>query len=164
MSWAASLPPKLDMPFSVDLEEGVGNSHPSHALPNSTPGGEEPDDGMGQEMEGEKSVLQAKLTNLAIQIGYGGMAVSLVTVIILSVRFSIDEFVVKVCTMQYAIWIWHQGFLITWISQKISAGYMTKNDSGNWKNVVEMFVKSLLDLAESERSVSNIAVILGAFY
>jgi len=79
----------------LDLEEGVGNSHPSHALPNSTPGGEEPDDGMGQEMEGEKSVLQAKLTNLAIQIGYGGMAVSLVTVIILSVRFSIDEFVVK---------------------------------------------------------------------
>ena len=37
-------------------------------------------------------MLQAKLTNLAIQIGYGGMAVSLVTVIILSVKFSVDEF------------------------------------------------------------------------
>jgi len=77
-----------------NLEEGVGNSHPSHALPNSTPGGEDSDDGGGPEMEGEKSVLQAKLTNLAIQIGYGGMAVSLVTVVILSVRFSIDEFYV----------------------------------------------------------------------
>ena len=44
----------------------------------------------------EKSVLQAKLTNLAIQIGYGGMAVSLLTVIILSVRFSVEEFYYKV--------------------------------------------------------------------
>ena len=42
--------------------------------------------------EEEKSVLQAKLTNLAIQIGYGGMAVSLITVIILSIQFSVDEF------------------------------------------------------------------------
>ena len=42
--------------------------------------------------EEEKSVLQAKLTNLAIQIGYGGMAVSLVTVLILSIKFSVDEF------------------------------------------------------------------------
>ena len=55
------------------------------------------DDSSEQEMGGEcgdeeKSVLQAKLTNLAIQIGYGGMAVSLLTVIILSVRFSVEEF------------------------------------------------------------------------
>ena len=74
----------------VDIEEGVGNSHPSHALPNSTGGGH--GDEAEPQLEGEKSVLQAKLTNLAIQIGYGGMAVSLVTVIILSIRFSIDEF------------------------------------------------------------------------
>jgi len=74
-----------------NVEEGVGNSHPSHALPNSTHGEEGGDSG-GGEIEGEKSVLQAKLTNLAIQIGYGGMAVSLVTVIILSIRFSVDEF------------------------------------------------------------------------
>jgi len=74
----------------LDIEEGVGNSHPSHALPNSTGGGH--GDEAEPQLEGEKSVLQAKLTNLAIQIGYGGMAVSLVTVIILSIRFSIDEF------------------------------------------------------------------------
>ncbi|XP_023334000.1 plasma membrane calcium-transporting ATPase 1 isoform X2 [Eurytemora carolleeae] len=72
---------------SIDIEEGVGNSHPSHAA--------ESGGGGGGEVEGEKSVLQAKLTNLAIQIGYGGMAVSLVTVIILSIRFSVDEFVYK---------------------------------------------------------------------
>jgi len=79
----------------LDLEEGVGNSHPSHALPNSTPGGGEAAEAGPPEVEGEKSVLQAKLTNLAIQIGYGGMAVSLVTVLILSIRFSIDEFFTK---------------------------------------------------------------------
>jgi len=78
----------------VDLEEGVGNSHPSHALPNSTVGGEHAEGG-GGDQEGEKSVLQAKLTNLAIQIGYGGMAVSLVTVVILSIRFSVDQFLTQ---------------------------------------------------------------------
>ena len=45
--------------------------------------------------EGEKSVLQAKLTNLAIQIGYAGMAVSILTVVILCVRFSIKTFVTE---------------------------------------------------------------------
>ena len=45
--------------------------------------------------EGEKSVLQAKLTNLAIQIGYAGMAVSLLTVVILCIRFSIKTFVTE---------------------------------------------------------------------
>ena len=94
----------------VDVEGGkMGNSHlpgggHGHGhLANSTAVAE-PDeaseDGGGArsspELEGEKSVLQAKLTNLAIQIGYGGMAVSLVTVIILSIRFSIDEFYYRV--------------------------------------------------------------------
>ena len=77
----------------------MGNSHPSHALPNSTHGEEGGDSG-GGEIEGEKSVLQAKLTNLAIQIGYGGMAVSLITVIILCVRFSIDKFYTEVTLMK----------------------------------------------------------------
>ena len=48
---------------SVDIEEGVGNSHPSHALPNSTgPGHADSGDADGQEMEGEKSVLQVNPT------------------------------------------------------------------------------------------------------
>merc|ERR1711892_1260962 len=83
-----------------DVEEGIGNAHPNHTLPNSTPGKGGIDDSPERETgiecgDEEKSVLQAKLTNLAIQIGYGGMAVSLITVIILSVQFSIDEFYTK---------------------------------------------------------------------
>ena len=73
----------------------MGNSHPSHALPNSS-GAPPSEAAEAPDMDEEKSVLQAKLTNLAIQIGYGGMAVSLVTVLILSIRFSIDEFFFKV--------------------------------------------------------------------
>jgi len=78
----------------VDVEEGMGNSHaPSHALPNATGGKDSPPQEEFHSDEGEeKSVLQAKLTNLAIQIGYGGMAISLITVIILSIRFSISTF------------------------------------------------------------------------
>ena len=84
---------------SVDVEEGVGNAHPNHALPNSTSHGPESPSksgGGGGGEDEEKSVLQAKLTNLAIQIGYGGMAVSLVTVVILCIRFSIDKFYYEV--------------------------------------------------------------------
>jgi Ca2+ transporting ATPase len=43
----------------------------------------------------EKSVLQAKLTKLAIQIGYVGTIVALLTVVILVVNFSITVFVIQ---------------------------------------------------------------------
>ena len=88
--------------FLVDVEEGVGNAHPNHTLPNSTGGHlDSPSkESSGGEEDEEKSVLQAKLTNLAIQIGYGGMAVSLVTVIILSVKFSVDEFYYNVSCLK----------------------------------------------------------------
>jgi len=43
----------------------------------------------------EKSVLQAKLTKLAIQIGYAGTAVAILTVLILIIRFCIEEFVLN---------------------------------------------------------------------
>lgn len=43
----------------------------------------------------EKSVLQAKLTKLAIQIGYGGSAIAVLTVVILILRFVIKMFVIK---------------------------------------------------------------------
>ena len=38
----------------------------------------------------DKSVLQAKLTKLAVQIGYAGFVVSLITVIILVTKFLIQ--------------------------------------------------------------------------
>ena len=79
----------------------MGNSHPPTSLPlqnatsmekggevSSAPKLEDMDEGDG----GDKSVLQAKLTNLAIQIGYGGMAVSLITVAILCIKFSVLTF------------------------------------------------------------------------
>jgi len=51
------------------------------------------DDAMDEgEDGGDKSVLQAKLTNLAIQIGYFGMIVSLITVAILCIKFSVITF------------------------------------------------------------------------
>ncbi|NXS21392.1 AT2B3 ATPase, partial [Mystacornis crossleyi] len=43
----------------------------------------------------EKSVLQAKLTQLAVQIGKAGLAMSAVTVIILVLYFVIETFVVQ---------------------------------------------------------------------
>nr|AML22898.1 plasma membrane calcium ATPase [Tridacna squamosa] len=42
----------------------------------------------------EKSVLQAKLTKLAIQIGYGGTAIAVLTVLILIVKFCILKFAI----------------------------------------------------------------------
>lgn len=41
----------------------------------------------------EKSVLQAKLTKLAIQIGYAGSTIAVLTVVILIIRFCITTFV-----------------------------------------------------------------------
>ncbi|CAG5130829.1 unnamed protein product, partial [Candidula unifasciata] len=43
----------------------------------------------------EKSVLQSKLTRLAIQIGYAGTAIAVLTVIILISQFCIREFVIR---------------------------------------------------------------------
>merc|ERR1719412_971659 len=86
-----------------DVEEGIGNSHPpAIPLQNATSmdkGGEmtaaAPKEDAMEDAGGDggdKSVLQAKLTNLAIQIGYAGMAVSLITVAILCIKFSIKTF------------------------------------------------------------------------
>ncbi|XP_037784670.1 plasma membrane calcium-transporting ATPase 2-like isoform X3 [Penaeus monodon] len=43
----------------------------------------------------EKSVLQAKLTKLAIQIGYAGSFIAVLTVVILIVRFCVQTFVLE---------------------------------------------------------------------
>lgn len=42
----------------------------------------------------EKSVLQAKLTKLTIQIGYAGMIIAVLTVLILIIRFCVNTFVI----------------------------------------------------------------------
>lgn len=70
------------MKLSGDVEEGIGNSHGPHGVPHndianniddSKPSSPLPEEDIAMSPEsGEKSVLQAKLTNLAIQIGYAG--------------------------------------------------------------------------------------------
>ncbi|XP_049825476.1 plasma membrane calcium-transporting ATPase 2 isoform X3 [Aethina tumida] len=50
--------------------------------------------GGGDSPKKEKSVLQAKLTKLAIQIGYAGSSIAVVTVVILIIHFCIKTFVV----------------------------------------------------------------------
>ncbi|CAF0918576.1 unnamed protein product, partial [Didymodactylos carnosus] len=43
----------------------------------------------------ERPILQAKLTKLTIQIGYAGMTIAILTVLVLFIRFSIEEFIQK---------------------------------------------------------------------
>lgn len=43
----------------------------------------------------EKSVLQVKLTKLAIQIGYAGSTIAVLTVIILMIQFCLQTFVIE---------------------------------------------------------------------
>ena len=42
-----------------------------------------------------ESVLQKKLNKLAVQIGYGGTAAAVVCILVLSIRFSIEEYAVE---------------------------------------------------------------------
>lgn len=50
--------------------------------------------GGGGESKKEKSVLQAKLTKLAIQIGYAGSTIAVLTVVILVIQFCVTTFVI----------------------------------------------------------------------
>ncbi|KAL5013629.1 hypothetical protein ScPMuIL_007899 [Solemya velum] len=96
---------KGDQPDTAPNVQATGNSH---AAPNTHPNKINKDiDNCKDEVDGEKekkkpmsstgrkekSVLQAKLTRLAIQIGYAGTAIAVMTVLILIVKFSIVEFV-----------------------------------------------------------------------
>ena len=61
----------------------------------------------------EQSVLQAKLTKLAIQIGYGGMLIAILTVIVLIVRYCLQEYVFGDTKLSVAIFTPLIKFLIT---------------------------------------------------
>ncbi|XP_043280837.1 plasma membrane calcium-transporting ATPase 2 isoform X4 [Venturia canescens] len=81
-----------------EVGEITGNSHTSggakheggenHHAPAASSGGG------GHESKKEKSVLQAKLTKLAIQIGYAGSTIAVLTVVILVIQFCITNFVI----------------------------------------------------------------------
>lgn len=74
------------------MHAAVDGNHAAKADQNHAGGGtakEEPQKGK------EKSVLQAKLTKLAIQIGYAGSTVAFVTVVILVIQFCMKTFVIE---------------------------------------------------------------------
>jgi Ca2+ transporting ATPase len=69
----------------------------------------------------ERSILQAKLTKLAIQIGYIGMIVALLTVIVLIARFSWEEFIEKRRPWKTKYWNRFVRYLITGITVLVVA-------------------------------------------
>ncbi|KAI0243152.1 Plasma membrane calcium-transporting ATPase 4 [Lamellibrachia satsuma] len=91
---AAPLAPSEDIKLK-------NKSHLSEAVtttteePTTTSGEGEPEVKNVTVNKKEKSVLQAKLTKLAIQIGYGGTVIAVMTVMILILRYSITHFVIK---------------------------------------------------------------------
>ncbi|CAL4064879.1 unnamed protein product [Meganyctiphanes norvegica] len=95
---------RKDKAADGDASAVTGNSH--HATANSANADgvnnkhekvedEEEDSGVAPSSGGEKSVLQAKLTKLAIQIGYAGSFIAIFTVVILIIRFCIKTFVIE---------------------------------------------------------------------
>ncbi|CAB3380994.1 Hypothetical predicted protein [Cloeon dipterum] len=69
----------------------------------------------------EKSVLQSKLTKLALNIGYFGTAIALLTVIILAVKFSINTYVINETQFQWSQLNEYIGFIITGVTVLVVA-------------------------------------------
>ncbi|XP_052564452.1 plasma membrane calcium-transporting ATPase 1 isoform X5 [Culex pipiens pallens] len=84
-----------------DGDEITNNSHHPGLKSQTTVDSITSDDGEEGKAAGghggakEKSVLQAKLTKLAIQIGYAGSTIAVLTVIILIIQFCIQTFVIE---------------------------------------------------------------------
>ncbi|KAI5731047.1 hypothetical protein M8J77_003840 [Diaphorina citri] len=79
-----------------DEAPATGNSHLAN-IPvvheEREPAAEKPD--REDDHKKEKSVLQAKLTKLAIQIGYAGSTIAVLTVVILVIQFCVKTFVIE---------------------------------------------------------------------
>ncbi|CAF4008272.1 unnamed protein product [Rotaria magnacalcarata] len=69
----------------------------------------------------ERSILQAKLTKLAIQIGYAGMTIAIMTVLVLLIRFSIEEFIQRGERWNNKYWSRFVRYLITGITVLVVA-------------------------------------------
>ncbi|XP_077297663.1 plasma membrane calcium-transporting ATPase 3 [Arctopsyche grandis] len=81
--------------LSGDEETGVtSNNHVSQEEENHVPAPAASSGGGESGHKKEKSVLQAKLTKLAIQIGYAGSTIAVLTVIILIIQFCVKTFVI----------------------------------------------------------------------
>ncbi|XP_043510037.1 plasma membrane calcium-transporting ATPase 2 isoform X7 [Frieseomelitta varia] len=75
--------------------EITGNSHVSGGKHEAGENHHPPSQAGGAEGKKEKSVLQAKLTKLAIQIGYAGSTIAVLTVVILVIQFCVTTFVIQ---------------------------------------------------------------------
>ncbi|KAL4712465.1 hypothetical protein ACJJTC_007481 [Scirpophaga incertulas] len=81
-------------------EDDGGNSHVAaanhaHATDDNHVAAPQSDRPQEPPHKKEKSVLQAKLTKLAIQIGYAGSTIAVLTVIILVIQFCVHTFVIE---------------------------------------------------------------------
>eukprot|EP00058_Branchiostoma_floridae_P000540 XP_002586028.1 hypothetical protein BRAFLDRAFT_110163 [Branchiostoma floridae] len=93
----APQPPAMELK-EVSLRDEPDGKVDSPTAPSSP--GEEADGAVKQSKSTsfprkEKSVLQTKLTKLAVQIGYAGFAVSVLTVIILIITFCVNTFAIQ---------------------------------------------------------------------
>lgn len=77
-----------------DLEAFQGH-YPEKGAPAERSGSPAPEESSGGSHKKEKSVLQAKLTKLAIQIGYAGSTIAVLTVAILVIQFCVRTFVIQ---------------------------------------------------------------------
>ncbi|UJR37748.1 hypothetical protein I4U23_030442 [Adineta vaga] len=69
----------------------------------------------------ERSILQTKLTKLAIQIGYVGMIVAVLTVLVLIARFSWEEFFIRRQSWNSKYWNRFIRYIITGITVLVVA-------------------------------------------
>lgn len=69
----------------------------------------------------ERSILQAKLTKLALRIGYIGMIVALLTVLVLIARFSWEEFYIRRQSWKSKYWNRFIRYIITGITVLVVA-------------------------------------------
>lgn len=79
------------------IKEIQAESVENHVDNGPSGGGTSGGGGEGGSHKKEKSVLQAKLTKLAIQIGYAGSTIAVLTVIILVIQFCVTKFVMENC-------------------------------------------------------------------
>uniref|UniRef100_A0A673ZUE7 Calcium-transporting ATPase n=1 Tax=Salmo trutta TaxID=8032 RepID=A0A673ZUE7_SALTR len=79
----------------MSLRCSLFSNHPNHSLTFAEGGEVEAEKKKGNVPKKEKSVLQGKLTKLAVQIGKAGLVMSAITVIILVMYFVIETFVVQ---------------------------------------------------------------------
>lgn len=77
-----------------DVEAFHGQYREKEA-PAERSGSPAPEESSGGSHKKEKSVLQAKLTKLAIQIGYAGSTIAVLTVAILVIQFCVRTFVIN---------------------------------------------------------------------